>query len=269
MASVPNPLIKPTATPTGINAGSSLMTVAPLLYGFDPGNGGGIIDVTGNCTMQTENLPSNTTSFYGTSLNWQASAGDAGQGNHCAATTAINTATALKSLGVGAGWTMATTFYLTGAGYAPGGAIPFGRPSNAAENPPNSIWRLGMGGTATATQMFAAVDNNGAEAVLGNYDFGGYNVLGSAVIVAKNDSAGSATATYYINGASVGSMSGLALSVDGIETDIQFGTIYHVDTGHNFNTFTGQVFQGIFIPAAWTPTQIALFNTHPYDGLSF
>lgn len=249
------------------------MTTLPLFYGFDTGTGTAVVDVTGNVTMVSANLPSNITGPYGRSLSWDNALGNPGIRMNGESTSAINTATSLKDLGTGAGWTYALTFYPTGPSFASGGGLPFGRPAHAAEGAPFTNWLFQMNNSSDPLTIFGSVNNNGASVTLGIFTLPGFNTLVSAVMVAKNDSAGSATVKTYINGVQIDSTSGLAVASTSQPSDteeqLNFGVIFHPDTGLNANNFTGQCFQGLFIPAPWTPTQVALFNSQPYDGLTF
>lgn len=267
--------VKPTGVPRGVNSSSPLMTTIPLFYGFDTGFGT-IVDVTGNVALTSQNVPSNVTSSFGTSISWDAANGDTSTGYYGDPTTAIHLATDLSALGVGAGWTLAIAFRPTGNAFQ---SLIAGRPAHANEAQPFANWSiLFENGTVGDRTITALLNNNNAAATCGTFTYGAYGIFGTAVLSVQNTSSGVAAANFYANGSLVATTTGLVVQDTGpsysgprqdVEEQIQFGTIYHVQTTHNFNDFTGQSFEQIFVPSAWSGSQAALFHSQPYDGVLF
>lgn len=262
--------VKPNGVPSGINSGSSLMTTAPLFYGVDTGTASNLVDVTGNCICTSQDLPGTVAGPYGTSQNWSTGAA-CGAGMYATPTTAIHMATALLALGMGAAYTFAVAFYPTGA--TSGGGWIGGRPAFAYENAPMFNW----GVILNTSTLLAGVNNNLVEADIGTKAVT-LNSFCTVVIVCENTSGSAATASFYFNGVLIASVTGLSIQDTGpsysggqqdIEEQIMFGAVLHTGTGETRNYADAQVFEQIFIAAAWTPTQIAFFHTNPYDGLTF
>lgn len=280
-AQLGNPRVKPTAVPAGINSASPLMTTTPLYYGFDTGTSSHVVDATGNTTMTQVNLPGNITSPWGTSLNW-TNAVDGGTGGaavqcYTEATTAIHTATGLMALGIGAAWSAWITFVASNNGDPLGSTIGGRNAHDSEESLPtaNANWCFFF---EPPNQIYASLCNNCDFAQIGSTANVSIGELHTAILTAVNTASGIATATFWLDGINLGSVAGLQVmdtgsSYSGCQQDpdsqIQFGTIYHVLAPANFNTFGGQVTSVGFTTQLWGSTEAALLSQAPYSGLSF
>lgn len=266
---------KPTGTPTGFNADSRASGL--LFYGIDTGNST-IVPVIGP-TLAAGGVPSNTSTAFGTAIGWlgptadyPATPGNYGYDSDQTQTNAqLDSAMNLADKASGVGYTIATAYYQTGdTRNIPTGAAGFifGRPSNAGEMAPfaNSTFQSDP---ATDKQVDASVNNNGTIASIGTYTPGSYNLFTSLLMTCLNDTMGSATCKFYANGVQVGSQSGIAATISGIERQLMFGSIYHTDTGRSFSNFLGNVFYGAIANRVWTSAEIALQVSCPYSFLTY
>lgn len=284
-AKIPNPQFKPTGTPSGINSSSPLFTTPPLFYGVDDG-AGTISDITGNVTMTKFGLgtaPIQDSPGYGRGFYWDArncpglTMPDGVMGWAGAATTAINNAQNLMSLGTGAAWVHAASGFVAGPGDARGGGMIGGRPANALENvmyPANWVFGQGSNGQSGTPVDPLSIAASTFDSVMGpigmaaHYTtFGAFTTL---IQTAINDSPGSATWRFYVDGVLRGSMSGLSLEwMTSTEQEIQMGCVFHTGTGECFNWWTGWSFQLIYTTQYWDATKCASFHAAPNQGLLF
>jgi hypothetical protein len=208
---------------------------------------------------------------------------------------AIRTASFLAWSPSGTGNTFACTAYLTGV--CVDGSLIFGRPSHDGSEavPPQPLHNWDFYLLADGTLHAYVLDGQGGS-VLNVRDIGGGiaytpNTLVSLVCTTKNTTSGSyfgseasATSTFYVNGAQVGSPYtniGMYSTTDngsapywfgfggsGLqdnEDQIQFGSTWHIGApGNNFFGTNGSVYQGLFWNRALTPTEVQQFWLDPY-----
>lgn len=111
------------------------------------------------------------------------------------------------------------------------------------------------------------------------YTASGYNQILRIVVTIQNDSQidssnSSATAKFYVNGALIGSTSGLNIPSTGFtypanlqsaETQIMHGLLYHVASVNSaFPCLNALMPLGGFAGRAWTSTEVSQFSASPY-----
>lgn len=261
--------VKPDGVPSFDTGDSTASDV--LFWALDVGDNT-VVDITSNVTMVAKTLPSVVSTPYGKALGWAAS-NSGGYGYIGASTSAIHTAQDLSAQTTGAGWTLAAAFYGTGA--APSSFIA-GRPAHASENQPyaNCAFYWENGGAYGAHTVSALINNSLVAADCGGHDIGAYNVFATAVLTAENTAPGVATVKLYVQGALRATTAGLVVQDTGPgysdsyqdgEEQFNWGTVFHPDTGLNFNSFAGELFTTRFDKRVWSSTEAANFHSAPYD----
>lgn len=263
--------VKPDGTPSFL---STSLSAGTLFCGVD--NGAGIIsDLLGNVVMTGHSVPAEASSANGKAIGWPATENaHIGYIGDVYANSLIRNATNLANQGTGVGWTFTAVFMQLATQAVD--ALIFGRPAHAGEIQPFANWYFDL--LSGTTSVAAVVNNNGTIAQVGsNFDVGGLNILTTLACTAINTAPGVSTAKFFANGTIVGSPttgltivdSAFAGSGTDAEAQIMFGTIYHVQTGFNFNCINGLVYAGTFHSRAWSDAEVAAWSQNPYQFLKW
>jgi len=276
-------LVKPNGLPT-FQSGNPL-AADMLFYGVDLGNGT-MVDVApgGPPLIAASSNPPTISTSYGSGIDWDNQNLVDGDGYYANvdnsvyqdAGSTIQNALNLAAAGPGAGFTFGCTFVELGPTTGVQGLI-FGRPAYAAENAP--YWNEAFTTTGSSSpEVDLVINNDGVADVIGQYDFGSYGTVVSLICTVQNTSDGSGIAKFFASsdgspGVLVAEATVSADSTYGIghdqENQIMFGSVYHVLTGVNWNSFNGPVFSGFIAGTAWTDAEAISWLSNPYELLSW
>lgn len=276
-------LLKPTGTPV-IDTGNPL-TSGLLYYVFDTGQSeykvlqdcspGHLVYPPaiyggGGSGSDPSSIPSLNTTSYGTAFKFPGITAEsstiAGFTSYVNAPDAIRTAQNLYTQSTGAGLTIAT-WYVQEADNANNGLI-FGRTARGfTEAAPFASLAI-SNDAANKVRLWYYQNGQSSASVMESPSGYSYNVLHSAIATFVNDSAGSATLKFYVDGTQVGTTSGVALAdTFGSENDegqIMLGSSWHLFANHVSNVFQGNVMAGAYWTRDLTSTECSQLNASPW-----
>lgn len=295
--------IKPTGTPTYVGNASF---PGMLFYAFDTGTG--VYSIPLDCTPghnfdpttywsgmanyapgsppydPKQSLVSAGSTSFGTANLWPGASLDSqtpgggalvGTAGGMASNDAMRAAINLTAQGVGACFTMFTTFMQQGNTGAGGGWIA-GRGCWLDGLIFINGFTVGAGSDNTVSFNWSSADvHHGTPQIITSSVPHSNNTIHTAVVqcVNQDNSGSNTTVTLYLDGVQVGQATGQTISdvSDGnsdAEDQFQFGTGFHVGAGQSFQTFNGPVFQSGIATSAWTmPTAAASLTANPYQML--
>lgn len=278
-----DPLLKPTGTPT-LN-GSHAHNADNLLVVFDSGNDGYKIlqdcspghavypPTTYPTAWNPSALPSVTTTPYGTGFKHPGAAAEesnsiAGFSIYVNDSDAIRTAHNLSAQGTGAAFCIEAVFVPHARpSSGVGAAVIFGRTARGFfEAAPYASVVFSFSSAGKAQLWFKAAASSTAYAVeSGVLSLDVYHHL---LATFKNDSAGSCTMKFYVDGSLVATSSGHALEDtfgnENAEGQVMMGSSPHIFANHGSNYFDGHVFMGAYQTRCPDATEVAARAAGPY-----